>query len=177
MENQTYDKNGRLTDAKSIIIEYLNGSAKLPNEELLENYIRALSLYVYNTDSEYLYNFPFLIKKHHSFAKFIEEARAQYKLFATIVAQLMKSEVLSSAINNTSDDFIIELSMNNFLSVDLRKQSNITICEPMSLASATSVSNKYFYTFRYGKIVRVIKDHSKENVASTVKKIISIMKG
>ena len=89
----------------------------------------------------------------------------------------MKSEVLSSAINNTSDDFIIELSMNNFLSVDLRKQSNITICEPMSLASATSVSNKYFYTFRYGKIVRVIKDHSKENVASTVKKIISIMKG
>lgn len=146
----------KIKNYKDNLMNYLvdNGKLQFPYSEELDNYLHLLSFYIHKSDPNYLYNLPFLQEQHKKFRDFLSIAPQKYTVLVNSAVELS----VAAAIKRLLDDPVyhnstITLSINDFLTVNLRNLSKVDFHDHFSIDGATCNCKSDRFTFRVDNFV------------------------
>lgn len=142
--------NNPIENYKHSLMQYLTdgGVAQFPNSEELDCYINLFSFFICNSDTDYLYNLPFLREQHHKFRSFLHLATQKYSSLAVLATEVISIPVIKRLLEDpTHCKSAFHLSINDFLCVDLRMPDNVTFHEHFSFIGAICHQNRFTFKF------------------------------
>lgn len=168
-------KDDRYAEIQHILLEYISGKRALPCLEECDDYIAAFSFFLYNLDSDYVYNIPFLKEEHYSFYSFLGNAKMQYTAMENILSEVFSSE-LSTVVccPKAGTEKQIVLSLNGFIQVSFNGRPEISFCNPISLSGGNRDQNHYLFTLYNGNIPLCFESSAIDNLIKYVKDSVTI---
>lgn len=146
----------------------INAIEHMPNDawsDKLDKYIRALSVFIYDSDTAYKYNVPFLVKKHERFKQFLKTGKNKYNILNSIVEDIISDTdiIKLSKINGVElTEFVF--SVNDF--IELKIGEKISLCKEFNIQGAYPVHEKSRVTILCNhKGARLVRTCSADNIS------------
>lgn len=148
--------NSKIENYKDNLMHYLvdNGKLQFPYSEELDNYLHLLSFFICKRDPNYLYNLPFLQEQHQKFRDFLNIAPQKYTFLFNAAIELSVADVIKRLLDDPAyHDSTITLSINDFLTVNLRNLNKVDFHDHFSIDGATCNYTSDRFTFRVDNFI------------------------
>lgn len=163
----------RYASILDMIFKCIKGTDPIPDAETCNNYVQMFSFFLYHSDSDYVYNIPFLKEAHDSFRKFLENSRKQYILLEKIVTELSAILPKNKSASETNKQLMdMVLSLNSFLQIGYNNDFVITLCDPPSFSGGNRTESNYVYTLYNGNNARCFYQKQYSDMITYAKSII-----